>query len=65
MVNAAGVSVEHVRAQVEILKTTARRSAAGTDQQLYNALVEDSIICRQAGRLDAALSHTAQCRPTD
>ena len=56
MVNAAGVSVEHVRAQVEILKTTGRRSAAGTDQQLYNALVEDSIICRQAGRLDAALS---------
>ena len=37
MVNGTGgVSVEHVRAQVEVLKTTARRNAAGTDQQLYD-----------------------------
>ena len=48
--------MEEVRAQIELFKSQAKRAAAGTDQLLFEKLVEDAIVCRQAGKGETALT---------
>ena len=50
------VTIEQVRANVESLKSSAKKNAAGTDQKLFDTLVEDAVYCRIAGKTEAALS---------
>ena len=49
------LSMEEVIAEVEKRKAWARNNAAGTDQALFEKLVVESALCRQAGRIKPAL----------
>jgi len=54
---AAGeMSAKEVRARIESSKADARKSAAGTDQLLFEKLVQDSLVCRQAGKSELHLT---------
>ena len=52
------LSIEEVRSKIEEVKNKARRSGAGTDQKLFENLIEDVLVCRKAGRLETALSRS-------
>lgn len=52
------MTIDEVRAQIEATKNTAKRSGAGTDQKLFEQLIEDVLVCRKAGKLDIALSRS-------
>ena len=52
------LTIEQVRAQIETVKTQAKRNGAGTDQSLFSKLMEDVLICRKAGKLDVALARS-------
>jgi len=42
-------------ANIERYKNNARNSAAGTDQALFEKLVENAVVCRQAGKSELSL----------
>ena len=50
------LTYEAVVAQIENVKSAARNNAAGTDQKLFEKLVEDAIVCRTAGKCETALT---------